>query len=181
MVKMKTTIKLSIMIALMVIISFMNKLHASGKKDTTVLIINGRILVNSDKIKQISKCKVELYNENNLVNSMSIRWQKPFEFKLKENVWYTIRITGDDLIPVMVSFNTATGDKSDVKDLFCFDVEMLTMDQLPFINKDIMEFPVGHVEFNKEKGIFEAREAYTAFYKSNLFIDGETQLAINTK
>lgn len=178
---MKAAIKLSIMIVVVTIISLTNKLHAISKNDSTVLIINGRILVNSEKIKLNSKCKVELYNENNLINSLNIRWQKPFEFKLNKNIWYTIRITGDDLIPLMVSFNTATGEEFHVKDVFCFDVEMITIDQLPFMNKDIVEFPVGHVEFNKENGIFEARDAYTAFYKNNLFIDIETRLASNTK
>jgi hypothetical protein len=166
---MKTINKISVMILLVLMTSFTS--NALTGKDTTDLRINGRLLRSLDNIKVNSKCKVLLYNENKLIDSVEAKWRKPFEFKLMKNVWYTIKVSGEDLVPIMISFNTNTGDVKDVQDIFYFDVELHSIDKLPFMNKNLMEFPIGHVKFNKENKRLEASENYTANFLDKLFIE----------
>jgi len=165
---MKTLRKITAMIVLGLITSFTSVLNAKTASDSVDFKINGRLLRALDN-KVNNNCKVLLYHENKLIDSVDAKWRKPFEFKLMKNVWYTIKIVGEGHVPIMISFNTNIGDVKEMSDTFYFDVELHPKTKLPFMNKEIIEFPIGHVEFNKKNNRLEARESYTANFHDRIF------------
>jgi hypothetical protein len=73
------------------------------------------------------------------------------------------------MIPLMVSFDTYIGDEKIKYKKFYFETELFSNEDLRFMNKEIVDFPIGHVNFNSATGFFEANERYTAFHGDLLF------------
>jgi hypothetical protein len=164
---MKNQIK-TIVTALALSTVFANTATANKGNDTTDFIVNGIILKTNKK--EDSKCKLELFNENTLVEFSEIKMNKPFECKLKKNVWYTIRVTKEGYAPLMISFNTALENGAEVLDnLFEFETALIENETARFMDKDQIEFPVGHVAYNKATQKFEARDIYTSNYMASLY------------
>ncbi|MFO0357377.1 MAG: hypothetical protein ACK50A_10495 [Sphingobacteriaceae bacterium] len=166
---METTKKLvkTILLSLVLLISNVSK--SALLKDSTALVINGLIISSSKKANLIEKCKVQLFKGNVLVDSAFVRFNKQYEFKLKRNDWYTIKVTAENMIPLMVSFDTYLGQEKVKYNKFYFETELFCIDDLRFMNKDIVEFPIGHVYFNSSTGYFEASERYTSYHGDILF------------
>jgi len=136
--------------------------------DTLHFVVNGLIHQTNKKLDQ--NCKVELFYENQVVDSSIMRLNKPFEFKLKKNVWYTIRVTKEGSLPLLISFNTKLDEKDIVdNNLFAFETELIDLQEAKFLNKDLVDFPVGVVAYNKDTRKFEARDVYTQNYISGLY------------
>lgn len=147
-----------------------------GKNDTADFIVNGVILKTNKS--HDSKCKLEVFNENTLVDFSEIKMNKPFECKLKKNVWYTFRFTKEGYAPLMISFNTALESDAQVLDnLFEFETALIENDAARFMDQDQIEFPVGHVAFNKDTKRFEARDVYTNNYLAALYKTTPTNAA----
>lgn len=135
--------------------------------DTSDFIVNGLIIQKNKKIDQ--RCKLELFYENSMIDSSNARVNKPFEFKLKKNVWYTIRVTKEGYVPLLISFNTEVNKGDTVIDnLFAFETELIDLNQAKYMDKDLLDFPVGVVSLNKTTGNFEARDLYTQNYMIGL-------------
>ncbi len=135
--------------------------------DTSDFIVNGLIIQKNKKIDQ--RCKLELFYENSMIDSSNARVNKPFEFKLKKNVWYTIRVTKEGYVPLLISFNTEVNKGDTVIDnLFAFETELIDLNQAKYMDKDLLDFPVGLVSLNKTTGNFEARDLYTQNYMIGL-------------
>jgi hypothetical protein len=164
---MKKVIEIVAIIALFLYASASKAAGNSNPSDTTDFIVNGLILQKNKKIDQ--HCKLELFHENSKIDSRDIRFNKPFEYKLKKNIWYTIRITREGCVPLLISFNTEMKDGETINDnLFAFETELIDVKQAQFLDKDLLDFPVGLVAFNKENGKFEARDIYTQNYMIGL-------------
>lgn len=138
------------------------------RTDTADFIINGLILQKNKKLDQ--HCSLELFYENTKIDSIRIKCNKPFEYKLKKNVWYTIRVTKEGHVPLLISFNTEINDNETIKDnFFAFETELIDLVKAKSLNKDILDFPVGLVAFNKETRKFEARDIYTQNHIAGLY------------
>lgn len=174
---MKTAIK-TLAAAILFLLMATNVLIASNKpSDTTDFVVNGLILQQNKKLNK--NCKIELFYENKVIDSSSVRVNKPFEFKLKRNVWYTIRVTKIGSIPLLISFNTKLEENDQVdNNLFAFETELIDLQQAKFLNKDLVDFPVGVVEYNKNTRKFEARDVYTQNYISGLYRSSNQEVDI---
>jgi hypothetical protein len=162
---MKTLIRI---IATLVLVAAWAVSAKAKNNDTTDFIVNGVILKSNKKTE--GKCRLELYNENTLVESSEIKMNKPFERKLKKNVWYTIRITKEGYQPLLISLNTTLENDSKVLDnLFEFETALIDNETARFMDKDQLEFPVGLVTYNKDNQKFEARDIYTSNHMTSLY------------
>jgi len=163
---MKKTIK-HLITGIVILVLSSGSIKAS-KQDTTDFIVNGIILKTNKKLD--SKCKVELFYENKLVDESIIKLNKPFEYKLKRNVWYTLRVTKEGFLPLSISFNTELENNTSLKNnLFSFETALIDLEDAKLMNDDLIDFPVGHVAYNKETHKFEARDIYTDNYLSGLY------------
>jgi hypothetical protein len=131
----------------------------SEASDPTDFVVNG-VIIKTDK-KLDSKCKIELFYENKLVDSSIIRMNRPFEYRLKKNVWYTLRVTKEGFLPLTVSFNTEVGNEEILQSIFHFATELIPLSEAQFLNPDLIDFPVGIVSLNKKTKKFEANGVYT--------------------
>jgi hypothetical protein len=165
---MKNQIK-TIAAALAMSALFSNAAVAVNKgTDTTDFVVNG-VILKTDR-KADAKCKLEVFHENTLIESSEIKMNKPFERKLKKNVWYTIRVTKEGYSPLLISFNTALDNGAEVLDnLFEFETALIDNETAGRMNKDLIEFPVGIVAYNKKNQKFEARHDYTSRYMAALY------------
>jgi hypothetical protein len=165
---MKTAIK-TLAMAFLFLLGLVNDVLAGNKPtDTSDFVINGLIIQTNKKMNQ--KCKLELFYENKVIDSSIVKLNKPFEFKLKKNVWYTIRVTKEGFVPLLISFNTELGQNDIVENnSFAFETELIDIDQSKFLDRDLIDFPVGLVSYNKNNRKFEARDLYTQNYISGLF------------
>ncbi len=145
------------------------------KSQPQEFVVNGIIVKTNNKLD--SKCKVELFNENQLVSETIIKMDKPFEYKLEKNVWYTIRVTKEGFLPLTISFNTEVGSEEIVNNMFYFETELIEMADAKFLNPDLIDFPVGVVAFNKDSKKFEARDVYTNNYVTGLHRTNEIKQA----
>lgn len=177
--KFKTTeMKKLIKYSITVVILFFGTTSLIGRNsisDTSIFILNG-VINNATKALTVnSKCMVYIFEENKLVDSILVRAQKPFEINIKENLWYTLKLTNENSIPIMISFDTRT-DNYKIKDnTFFFEVEFLSTEKLKEINKDMIELPIGQASFNHKTGAIELRKNYSKFYYSNIFKVSEKQ------
>ncbi|MDZ4663594.1 MAG: hypothetical protein SGJ15_01840 [Bacteroidota bacterium] len=138
-------------------------------------IVNG-VILKTDK-KTDSKCKLELFIENTLVESSEIKMNKIFERKLKRNVWYTIRVTKEGYKPLLISINTTLEQNAQVLDnIFEFETELIDNEMARYLNQDQIDFPVGYVAFNNESKKFEANDIYTKNYIAALYDTKEEHL-----
>jgi hypothetical protein len=164
---MKNTIKTLAAVIILLTISATALVGKNKDLDTADFIVNGIILKTNKKLD--SKCTLELFYENTIVNSKVIQQNKPFEFKLKKNTWYTIRVTKEGFVPLLISFNTALENNDIVENnLFQFETELIDLEKAKYMDRDLIDFPVGLVAYNKETQRFEARDLYTQNYISGL-------------
>jgi hypothetical protein len=139
----------------------------SKKMDTTDFVVNGKIIKTNKQ--QDSRCTIELFNENKVIQTQSIKMNRSFEFKLKKNVWYTIRVTKEGYTPLLISFNTELDTNQEViNNLFRFETELIELAEAKKMNQDLIDFPVGIVSYNKATKCFDARDVYTNNYIAKL-------------
>lgn len=164
---MKNTI--NILAAILVVITLTTSSVKANKikNDTSDFVVNGLIL-KSKEIKEL-KCRLELFYENKKVDSVDINMNQAFDIFLKKNVWYTLRVTKEGYLPLMISFNTEVDNITKVKNnTFKFETELIPLEETKQLNQDMLDFPVGIVSLNKKTRKFEARETYTNNYITNL-------------
>lgn len=130
-------------------------------------VVNGVIIKTNKKLD--SKCKIELFYENQLVEESIIKMDKPFEYKLKKDVWYTLRVTKEGFLPLTISFNTEAGNQEILDNVFHFETELIELSEAKFLNPDLIDLPVGIVALNKETKKFEAREVYSENHIAGLY------------
>ena len=165
---MKTTIKTLAAAIICLAISTSTLIGKNKQTSTTDFVVNGLIIKTEKKLD--SKCKLELFCENNLIESSLTNLNKPFEYKLQKNHWYTIRVTKEGFLPLLISFNTEVENGEVITEgFFQFETELISLEQAKYMDKDLIDFPVGLVAYNKETKAFEARDQYTTNYLAGLF------------
>jgi hypothetical protein len=169
---MKNIIKYLIIAAILL---YSTTLVGNTISDTSLFIINGVINNVTKTLKANSKCKLYIFEENKLVDSIVVRAQRPFEIKIKENLWYTLKLTNENTIPIMISFDARTNNNKIKDNTFFFEVEFLSKEKVAEINYDMIELPVGHAYFNQKTGAIELRKNYSKFYYSNIYKVNEKQ------
>lgn len=158
-----------VMIAMFAIVLFASNSFASiNKKDSAVCLkINGIILKAPHKAERGSY-KVELLNENKVVDSCKVPVNKEFKFSLHKNNWYTVRITKEGHVPLLISFDTKMDDQNALVYEFLFESEVLDAKKVD-ASHEVMDFPIGLVRFDKSNNRFYPVEDYTASIKQKIF------------
>lgn len=171
---MKKTVKI-LATAIIILLGTLNLVAENKISDTSVFVLNGVISNFQRSIKPNAKCKVQIFEENKLFDSIVVRPQQAFEIIVKKNVWYTIKITNENAIPIMISIDTRTGNCKIKDNTFFFEVELCSNKKLIEMNKEVAEFPLGYASFNSVTGAIELRKNYSKFYYSNLYKVSEKQ------
>ncbi len=130
----------------------------SEKTDPTCLKINGLILKSPKKEKGIYK--VELLLDNTVVEAKEISCNKPFEFTLTKNAWYTVRITKDGFVPLLISVDTELGLENLTVYEFNFETELYHSTDVNYIDRDAFDLPIGLVRYDPSNNRFYPIDDY---------------------
>lgn len=157
------------MLAMLAIMLFVNSSFALvNKKDSAVCLkINGIILKAPHKAERGSY-KVELLSDNKVIDSCKVTVNKEFKFSLYKNNWYTVRVTKEGYVPLLISFDTKMDEGNALVYDFLFESEVLDAKNVDASN-EVMELPIGLVKFDKANNRFYPVENYTASIKQKIF------------
>lgn len=164
---MKTTV-IKLAGILLVLVLTKSSLMAQINQKKEIIKVNG--LVHLRELEENSNCIVYLFNENRIIDSLNIETGVEFEFKLNKNSWYSIKITKEGFYPVLISLNTEVPSGARMKkNKFWFETDMIKISSIDVVDKDVIDFPVGIVSFDKEKKCFDAHDKYTKYHMKRLF------------
>ena len=167
---MKTTFKNPAMLALLIFVLFVNNSFASYQNNDSsfCLKLNGLILKSPNKAER-GRYKIELLSNNRIIDSSMVPVNKPFEFFLSKNTWYTVRVTKEGFVPLLISVDTKLNSQNANIYEFQFETELLDAKNINTSNKHVMDFPIGVVRFDSANNRFYPIEEYTADIKKQLF------------
>ncbi|MBL7919307.1 MAG: hypothetical protein JNJ40_03270 [Bacteroidia bacterium] len=157
------------MLAMFAIMLFVKSSFALvNKKDSAVCLkINGIILKAPHRAERGSY-KVELLSDNKVIDSCKVTVNKEFKFSLYKNNWYTVRVTKEGYVPLLISFDTKMDEGNALVYEFLFESEVLDAKNVDASN-EVMELPIGLVKFDKANNRFYPVENYTASIKQKIF------------
>ncbi len=138
--------------------------------DSTVCLeIYGKLL-NLNKSKN-EIYKVELISCNLIVEEMVLKNNQHFQFSLKKNTHYGIRISKKGFVSRLISIYTSVPKESDGIFRFQFDTELIEKNASKKLNADALDFPIAVISFNEEMKCFYYSEEYTSNIKRQLYLD----------
>ncbi len=159
---MKNTIQIPVPLTIIFLLLLSVVLFAAKPKpnSTTCLKLNGLMLKSSKTEKGIYK--IELLQYNTIIDSLRTTNNKPFEFSLAKNSWYTLRITKEGFFPLLISVDTELPYQNSELYEFRFQTELLPLNENMF-DKQSLDLPVGVVTFDKINDRFYPAENYKAY------------------
>jgi hypothetical protein len=161
---------IKIIIAFVLLFSQYGKCKPLGGEDSLhCLEISGKIGFNgacSDNL-----LKIELIQDNRVVDSMTIKGKRTFKFNLKKNGYYGIRISKKGFVPRLISVCTDLegGDISNKIYRFRFDTKLISVEGADELNKDALDFPIAVISFDRKKGWFYYSKKYTSQIKRKIY------------
>ncbi|MEO6306126.1 MAG: hypothetical protein ABIP51_23460 [Bacteroidia bacterium] len=166
---MKTPKITSVMLTVIALVLCINSFSTNPiiQNTATCLKINGIILKAPHKAERGSY-KVELLKDNVVIDSTKVSVNKEFEFALSKNAWYTIRVTKEGFVPLLLSVDTKLDPQNALIYDFKFETELLDSKQVN-ANNEIMDLPIGLVQFDKANNRFYPVENYTVDIKQKIF------------
>lgn len=128
-------------------------LFFSGMAQEAPNVFDSTIFV-SGKILNISKnssdkCLVELSDESGVISSKYLPGGKhSFDFELRKNANYTIRITKEGYLPKVLTVNTVLPKNASGVFDFAFNVQLLSVDQGQYISPEVLNRPVALIRYD---------------------------------
>ncbi|MDO9000926.1 MAG: hypothetical protein Q7W45_14250 [Bacteroidota bacterium] len=125
-----------------------------------VLKLNGMILKSPNGEK--GTYKIELLQDNTVVDAKDVKFNDPFEFNLVKNAWYTVRITKEGFIPLLISVDTEMDSNKPKLYEFNFETELYHTSQINHLDKGTLDLPIGLVKFDVSYDKFQPTAEYRA-------------------
>lgn len=132
----------------------------SKKASLACLTINGLILKSPKGGK--GSYKVELLLDNDIIATKYVSVNKPFEFTLDKNLWYTVRITKENFVPLLISVDTEFKNETLAPYEFSFETELYHKTSINATDKDSFDLPIGLIRFDESKNRFYPIDDYRA-------------------
>lgn len=171
---MKTFNKLHLILALILFLC-VNLTKAGTKpksnRDSTICLdISGKVTIDNDK--NDNELKVELIYYNTVVDTLFAKTNKKFNFLLKKNSYYTIRISKEGYAPKIISICTNVKTFNPEKEFykFHFDTELMPLKTAAKLNHEALEFPIAIVTMDESIGGFYINEDYTSNIKRHIHL-----------
>lgn len=150
---MKKTLLNSAMLTVFSLLFFVTSFYAlKPKQDSACLKINGIILKSPKEERGLYK--VELLFSNTVMDSDTVFVNKPFEFILSRNCWYTLRITKEGFVPLLINVDTKLSPGNSTLYEFNFQTELYHKTDINDINRESINLPIGIVKFDPSNNRF---------------------------
>lgn len=146
--------------------------HNGGKttqeKDSAAycLRLNGKLCKTG---RNAEKSTVVLVHNNTPLDSVALKSGGSFEFVLKENTWYTVRITHPGSVPKLISICTAVPKNDRHFYELNFDIDELISDkEAEFLDQETLDFPIAIFIYDYKVKRFNFVSEYTSNIKRHL-------------
>lgn len=166
--------KLNLFLAFILMLCINNAKAGTNPKfnrDSTICLdISGKVTINNDK--NGNGLKVELIYYNTVVDTLSAKTNKTFNFLLKKNSHYTIRISKEGYASKIISICTDIKAFDPNKDFykFHFDTELIPLKTASKLNHEALEFPIAIITLDENVGGFYINEDYTSNIKRHIHL-----------
>lgn len=172
-----TTILRSLTIAITILLSnygfsFTPSLLNKGilSKDSSIcLILKGKVTKTS--ISAGHTYTVQLVDNNFIVHSKTVKAGNKFEFKLKKDQWYAVKIIKSGCVSKFISITTHNLPELTAEDVYVVNFDLadpISYDEVKYLDKDAADFPLAIISYDRTKDSFDYVEEYTRNIKSKL-------------
>lgn len=142
------------------------------KEDSLVYLeIRGKIII-KEKTKNLIY-KVELIENNRVIDSVLENDRELFSFGLLKNKSYALKIYKTGFLPKLIMINTHIPDNRYLTDYFIFDFEtdLLNSSEDWKLDQDTKDFPIAIIQFDATKKGFTYNQEYSKNIKLLLYKD----------
>ena len=115
--------------------------------------------------------KAKLMRDNKVIEEQDLKVKKSFEFTLKKNMLYAIKVEKEGYIPKIISISTSMSSKIIVESpyKFNFETNLISQELYGHFNDDDVDFPVALVSYGKKCDCFQYNQEYTAKLISRMY------------
>ncbi|HTA60905.1 MAG TPA: hypothetical protein VK835_00555 [Bacteroidia bacterium] len=108
--------------------------------------------------------KAKLMRDNKVIEEQNLSVKKSFEFTLRKNMLYAIKVEKEGYISKILSISTKMSDKIEVDSpyKFNFETNLISQELYGHFNDDDVDFPVALVSYGKKCDCYEYNREYTA-------------------
>lgn len=168
---MKTLIKLSLFLVFTQVQSvYANFNTFLNNEDSIVYLeVRGKAII-KEKTKD-KVYKVELIENNKVIDSIIENDNELFSFGLLRNRYYALKIYKIGYIPKLIIINTCIPKKEYLLDYFIldFETELLSLTEEEKLDPDTKDFPLAIVQFDQSKKAFNINQQYSKNIKKYLY------------
>ena len=113
----------------------------------------------------------KLIKDNKVIEEQTLKVKKQFEFFLRKNMLYAVKVEKEGYISKLVSISTKMPDKIEIEEpyKFNFETNLLSQELSTHFDDDDLDFPVALVNYGKKCDCFEYNHEYTAKLINNMY------------
>lgn len=115
---------------------------------------------------------VQLVDNSTVVKSKVVKAGSKFEFKLKKNNWYAVKVLRDGCAPKFISVTTHNlPAEMTEEDMYIVNFDLadpVSYDEAKYLDADAVDFPLAIIAYNRSIDSFDYNEEYTKNIKSKL-------------
>lgn len=169
---MKNLLKYLVLFTLMsqTVNASVKSLFFNSEDSLVYLEIRGKIIIKERTKNTIYK--VELIENNRVIDSVMEKDRELFSFGLLKNKYYALRIYKTGFLPKLIMINTYIPDNRFLTDYFIFDFEtdLLSVTEEGKLDQDTKDFPLAIVQFDLSKKGFYYNRKYSKNIKESLYL-----------
>lgn len=133
------------------------------------LEIRGKIIIKEKSENNIYK--VELIEDNKVIDSVFSTDNRLFVFGLLKNKYYALKVYKAGYLPKLIMVDTYIPDDKYLEDYFIFDfkTELVNISEEVNLDSDTKDFPIAIVQFDSAKKGFNYNQEYSQNIKMHLY------------
>jgi hypothetical protein len=175
---MKTSLLLSLLLILQMSVSAQKRIGQDDEMnpaDSSVcLTVKGKILNATEGPGQL--CKVELITNQGSIETLLIQnGKRNFQFKLKRNESYTIRISKDGYLNKLIAISTFVPFPLTEVSEFSFNTQMISIEDAQGSKNGIYSIPIAFIRFDRFSESFVYDLNYATQVKMDIYSHQSTR------
>ena len=150
--------------------------YLNGEDSIVYLEVRGKAIIKQKTIDKVYK--VELIENNKIIDSVLECDNEQFSFGLLRNRYYALKVYKTGYMPKLILVNTYIPEKKYLIDYFIFDfeTELISISEEEKLDKDTRDFPLAIIQFDLSKKGFDYNQKYSKNIKQQLYIDKNSKI-----
>lgn len=133
-------------------------------------------IVENEEEEELQDCIVELIGPNKSIDTVLLgEGVEKFDFVLKKNSNYIIRVTKKGYLKKTVAVNTQILTLENELHHFDFNISLLKETEIAKLNKNMLDYPVAMIHYDYQSDSFIHNEQYFDLVKKELYNTNEQE------